>query len=403
MKRLITILLCFSLLLCFAGCNKNEPEQTEPAVTTVPTAAATAPTEQTSAAATVPEYQPPLSVVSMPLVKEVTTAEDGTQLCTYTYQNVFPMLQDPEVANSVTLNLLNKIDASRSEAESIAAAAKAAYVPGNSWTPYYCSMYYNPMRIDQGVLSLFGNQISYQGSAHPSYLCVSATYDLVTGKELTFKDILAADYSAADLCQLIVDTMASQADILYPDYATIIRDRFSGEYDYSENWYFSTEGLCLYFSPYDVAPYSAGIVTAQIPYDQLGAYLKDAYFPAERGSYRGSVDIMEFDPKSTEQFKQFAELILDRQGKTGLLYTDGRVFDVRIEIGQMTGASTDAFVPTATVFAAESITAGDAIMLQNSPLKNNTALRLTYNNGSETTEAFLRTKGDDGPFVLIEG
>lgn len=385
MRKTLSVLLSICLVLTLAACNKGpaEPTETVPTGTTAATTPSTAPA-QTEPTVNAPAYQPPMSAISMPLVEETLEAEDGTLLFTYTYQNVFPVLQDPDVANSVSLELLNKIDASRSLAEQIKSAAKNDYPNANHWSSYFVSIFYNPMRIDQGVLSLFGSQVSYQGSAHPNQVAISATYDLVNGKALEFSDILTEDYSAQQLTQLIIDTLSIRADSLYSDYTNVITDRFSGEYTAIESWYLSQTGLCLYFSPYDIAPYSMGTITAEIPYAKLNGILKDDYFPAERGSYSGTETIVPFNDVNLSQFNQFAELIMDRNGQTQLLYTDGQIFDIRLEAG-MYSPMIDSFTPTATVFACESLVAGDAVTIQKS-----STLRLTYSSGSETVSVLIQ-------------
>lgn len=382
MKRFFALFICILLVFSICGCAKEAPEETVPVQTTLP--AETQPTETTvqTTAPAISLYMAPMSAISMPLVEETETAEDGTLLFTYTYQNVFPVFQDPDIAKGVSLDLLNRIDATRASAESIRSAAIADY-SGSNWNPYFYSVYYNPMRIDQGILSLFGNRVSYQGSAHPTYVSISATYDLVTGNVLEFKDILTQDYSADQLCGLICDALASNTQ-LYDDYAAVVNDRFSGNSVSTENWYLSTNGLCIYFSPYDIAPYAAGTITAEIPYSQLNGILRDEFFPAERGNSGGSITQIPFQQAQLDQFQQFTEVILDREADAYLLYTDGQLFDVTLETGTYF-EKYDSFTPLTTVFACEALSMNDAIMVQTDEV-----LRLTYQSGGTTVSTILK-------------
>lgn len=390
MKRFFALFLALCLMFCFTACNKAPAEDTTaPTETTAATTLATTAYVETSPSSGGTEYQAEFNVLSMPLVIEETYAEDGTLLFTYTYQNVFPVMSNADVAEAVSLDLLNKIDASVSLADSVKTAAENDFPLSSNWTPYYCSVYYNTMRLEGHVLSLFGSQISYQGGAHPSRQCVSATYDLLTGEELYFPDVL---YTTESISQLIIDALAPQADSLYDDYETTIMNRFSGEYVYTEDWYFSENGLCIFFSPYDIAPYAAGTVVAEIPYESLDGILMPEYFPADRGSFSGSLDVTFFKEADLSQYTQFAEVVLDRSGDQYLLYTDGRVYDVRIEEGSYYGST---FVPGATVFAAESI-AREGIMVQTVTSDVTKNLRVSYNNGSETVSFFLLQGGGAG-------
>ena len=382
MKRIFALFICLIIVFSISACGWKAPEETTPPQTTLPA--------QTQATENIPEttapvislYTAPMSAISMPLVEETETAEDGTELFTYTYQNVFPMMQDPDIAKTVSLDLLNRIDATRASAEEIRSAAIADYRSSN-WNPYFYAVYYNPMRIDQGILSLFGNRVSYQGSAHPSYVSISATYDLVTGKALEFSNVLTEDYSAEQLSQLICDALADNSQ-LYDDYETVVKDRFSGDSNSSENWYLSTQGLCIYFSPYDIAPYAAGTITATIPYSQLNGILRDEFFPAERGNSGGSIIQAPFQTAQLDQFQQFTEVILDRNAEVYLLYTDGQLFDVTLETGTYS-EKYDSFTPLSTVFACEALSMNDAIMVQSDDV-----LRLTYQSGDSTVSTILK-------------
>ena len=100
-----------------------------------------------------------------------------------------------------------------------------------------------------------------------------------------------------------------------------------------------------------------------IPYDALGGLLKDAYFPAETVSFAGTPKVMEFSAANTENVGNFAELILDTTGKEYLLYAEGTLLNVRIETGTWSEGSKE-FTSTATVFAASSISKGDAVLIQ---------------------------------------
>ena len=163
---------------------------------------------------------------------------------------------------------------------------------------------------------------------------------------------------------LIVNGLAQyEADeVLFPDYAQLIADMFSTNRPV-ENWYFAPDGLCFFFNPYEIAPYSAGLIVSKVPYDTLSGLLKDAYFPAEAVSFAGTPKVVDFNQANTEEINNFAELILDTDGKEVLLYAEGTLLNVRIETGTWSEGSKE-FTSTATVFAASSISKGDAVLIQ---------------------------------------
>jgi len=400
MKPILCLFLTLIMILSLCACRttmEETPASTES--TTVPPAA-----EPTAPAQTqpTPTYSIPFSAVSMPLVREILYAEDGAEIFRYTYQNIFPTFQDPDVATDISVNLLNRMDAINASAEALKVTAEAAYKASEntSFFPYRSAVYYNPMRIDRDVLSFFGSETSYEGGAHPSGPSISASYDLVTGRYLSFGDIVVEGFDDDTLCGLIVDALSKQKDTLYlyDDYADIVFQRYDGRQEYSESWFFSPDGLCFYFSPYDIAPYASGTVVAEIPYALLPGILKDDYFPTERVSYSGEMEIEFFAPEKMDGFQQIAEAILDPNGQYLLLYTQGRVYDIFIDTGYMEWG--DEYVAEATVFAAETMGAEDAVMLQANIAESENVLRVRYHNGEETVSCLISIDPADGSAIF---
>lgn len=379
MKRIkvISIILCAALALTLTGCT-GKPE---------PTTASTQPTTQgttleTTTETTVPNYtdpsvtyHAPMTAVSLPVVTNSSKASDGTTLFTYTYQNMTLFLQEAAVADEIYLDFLNRLDASNTAAQSLQAAAASAYSGQDGWEPYSFSLLYRPVRFDEMVLSLFGTESVFEGYDRNNTASISITYDLLTGNALGIRDILVPDYSADTLVNLIVAGLAEyeKQELLFPDHAQLVSDMFFTNRPV-ENWYFAQDGLCFFFNPYEIAPYSSGTVVSKIPYDALGGLLKDSYFPTEAVSFTGSPKIVEFDAANTEDIRNFAELIVDTNGKKYLLYTDGTLLNVRIEAATLYEGG-GALLTNGTVFAATAISNGDAVMIQCDDLSD---LLLTY-------------------------
>lgn len=386
MKKALAILLCTSLLL--AGCNKQQ--DTNPS--TEPQASAT--TESETVPVTQPDTEPsssyaaPLNAISMPIVLENTYGEDGKVIFTYAYQKVHMTHQEPAIAKSVVLDLMNRIDKTASGANQICEAAKANYNGEENWNPYLSKVMYRVERIDSGVLSLLGTNVSYTGGNHPNFSNSAATFDLAKGTALSFPDIVSAEFSAPQMIQLITDALSGEEN-LYDDYAKTVEANFSNGLESIKNWYFSVKGLCFYFAPYEIAPYAAGTVVAEVPYEKLIGVIRDEYFPSERPDGYGDHVYAPFSETDLSQFNRFTELITAKEAPQYLLYTDGLLYDIRIESGSYYESNGEVqFAPEATVFAASHLTTSDAIMIQ-----TNHILRLTYSNGDETVTAYLGEKG----------
>lgn len=391
MKRILHVLLCVCFVLSCTACTPVAPDQTGNTLSTSDVTTLTTSKDPTQTQHVVPpsSYQAPMTALSVPILSEESRSDDGTLLFTYSYQDFSLILQDPHVAEEIMLDFLNRVDFNNSAAKEVYEAAQTAYTGQSDWTPYFYSELYSPVRLDQSILSLYGSESFYDGSPRSTSVNLSVTYDLLTGKVIEeITEILTPDYSAETLCQLIIDALSEHANngILFADYEYIISDMFATNTPV-ETWYLSENGLCFYFNPYEIAPYSAGTVVAKVPYESLNGLLKDPYFPAEQADLYGTVIV---EPLAdTADFTQIAEVVLDDDAEQYLIYTDGTLFDLRLEIGTMAEGSETA-TQDMTVFAAAALSTEDALVVQCTS-ETLAALRLTYQSGGITETQDIST------------
>ena len=401
MKRTLSLILALCFCLTLAACG-SDPEPTtvpttEPAnqPTTQPTAA---PTEPDNSEPTTGEvvYDLPMTAISMTQQKEVTNGKDGNPVFEYTYQNIRVVLPDGDMALDVTLDILNRIDATRPAANDLMNDAVSA----NPQYPYSFSIIYEPQRLDSGVLSLFGRQSIYSGGSvfHAGH---GMTYDLATGNALTLADVLENRVTADVICPLVIEAIRSLPEeyYIFDDFETTVEDRFAVDFRADAGWHLSDDGLCFTFLPYEVAPNSTGFVHALIPYEKLNGILKDAYFPAERVTPDGQLEVSPF-AEDSDAFDQFAELNLYRIGGTYLLHSTGLIYDMVIETGYWDMDGT-IFTPEATVFDAGSMVPSDAIKVQTDIPDTLPHLRITYTGAEGTVTVYLSASGEDGTPLLL--
>lgn len=380
MKNFTIILLSICLLLSAAGCSKIPPVPSTNPVETIPTTQ-NVETTTPSEPLVVPDL--PLLAFTAPIQSHPYHAEDGTLLLNYSYQDFSLILEDPQVADAIVIDLLNRVDFEDASVKRVVTDAQAAYDIGEEWTPFTFSTFYSPVHFDQGILSLLGSQWLNSGSPRASVSNVSVTYDLLSGRQLSLRDILVENFSADALSQLITASLRelSEQGMLFSDYAYVISDMFSTNRPV-ESWYLSESGLCFYFAPYEIAPYSSGTITAEIPYTALTGLLKEAYFPAETFAFTGTPYVLRFQEADLDAFAQFAELMIDKDGQQYLLYTDGCLTDLRIQLGYR--LDDGSFIEEATLFTAPAISAGKGIVIH-ANADTVQKLRIAYNVGSETT------------------
>ena len=392
MRKVLLLLLALCMLVSLFGCRapSNNSTNDTGASTTTP---------NTPSTPSIPQAD--LISVAVPVITETTKADDGTTLFSYTYQNIHLTMPEADIADKIIVDFLNRIDKTRSAAESLSNAAKAAYVPGKNWNPYQYQITYSPTRIDYNVLSMFGSNTSYNGASHPEAINVSVNYDLVSGNVLTLGNILTETATVDALYACVIDSLRTQEKdkFLYIGYEDAVKSRFSIHFSDDTAWYFSQNGLCFYFSPYEIAPYSSGVVIAEVPYSKLSGILNDAYFPPEREAHEGVVSLFPATEENLEKFTQFSELILDEKADSFLLYTDTAVYDVVIETATYSSIKSE-YEPQHTVFACGSLTPGDAIHIQAATSADSDILILTYRSGTSVFSSHI-FKDPNGNLQLI--
>lgn len=360
MKTIITLVLCISIIT-LAACVKapNEGDAVAPTTTTTQPD----PSGEISDNPPIGVYDSTMSAVSLPLITEVTYSEDKKPIAYYTHQDVLLSLPDADVAGKITLELLNRIDQTRPAAEKMMKTAKSDYEGQSNWYPYSYAITYQPMRLDQNVLSLFGTEASFDGSPRSLHNAISANYDLTTGEALSLRTIFHEENFADTICDLIINGLTGyEKDTLFSDYRSIIRGKFSTNVPV-DSWYFSDDGLCFYFAPYEIAPFSAGVVISQISYEALGGLLRDEYFPTEELNYAGSILIQAVPAGDTallSQFSQFAEVSIEPGTQKLLIYTDGSVSNPRLILS----TEPDSGVSEATVLSLAGLGPKDGILVE---------------------------------------
>lgn len=380
MKKLLIMLLALSMLLSLCACTEGGSETTTQSTTQAPE-----PTTEETLSVSSPE-QLPMAAISLPAVTESTEAEDGTALFRYTYQSMSLVLPDQEVADAIIIDYLSRLDTAALAAQSLAQSAKSSYT-GSSWTPYFNDVLYSPTRIDHNVLSLYGENVSWSGASHPTRTCITANYDMVTGDRLTLGSILYDATALEALCDLVVqqlDAIAEEKN-LTSKYGLTVKNLLTADESHYEAWYFTGTGLTFCFSPYELAPYASGVITAEVPYDKLTGVIDDAYFPVEQDAAMGTLKAELMTEENVDSFSQIAEIILDTEGQMILLYTEDSVLDVKLEIMNSNGTY---FTKNYTIFAAPYLTPGDAIMLQSS-FSEDAVIRIEYYSNDQKFSGYL--------------
>ncbi len=393
---LLTAALIFVVVWFSGQRNVNPPK---PNISSSPTTSSSGTYDPTDTSKPVIQISTPMVSISLPIIVETDTADDGTVIFKRTFQDVVLSIPDADITKTVTLDLLRRMDANSATLSSLQQSAFADYSGQTPWMPYYYKILYSPMRMDQTVLSLYGVEDVF-GNMQAGQNGISVTYNLATGSAMTLAGVLTEESTAADtLLAALLAALESEKEeyMLFDDYAQIVSSRFQTQLQQESGWYLSGEGLCFFFSPYDIAPNAAGTVVATVPYTELNGVLQNIYFPAEQANYEGTLAAMPFDSENLDGFTHFSELITNPDAPRYLLHTEGVLYDLTVEQGQWIAGVR--FQKDATVYSANLLAPESAFVLRAILPESQSSLRISYHN-SGNDYCFYLTVDSTGNMVF---
>jgi hypothetical protein len=241
MKKILLTALCLCILCCGCAPHKPSPEAV-------------------------------LLTVSTETVNQKAHAEDGTLLLERSYPRF--SVQGSHAAD-INRDLQNRIANWITVSDDLERYAQSEYTEGENWTTWFAKLDGHTKRLDARVFSLYFEYSEFTGGNHPNLATYCITYDCVSGKALELSDLL--DHSPVVLTGLVNAALSSQAENLYDDYEALVGKTFSAG---TMEWSLSDDGLCFHFAPYAIAPYSSGIISATVTYEQLSGIILPEYLPA---------------------------------------------------------------------------------------------------------------------------
>ncbi|KEK25147.1 DUF3298 and DUF4163 domain-containing protein [Bacillus gaemokensis] len=138
--------------------------------------------------------------------------------------------------------------------------------------PYVTNVDYKVTLQKYPLLSLYVNYYQYTGGAHGLYTWKANTFDLKEKKLLSLNDLFQKDSTYKDIIRTeIVRQIKQNESIYFPDAAEKVMSTKKF------NYYLEPDHLVVYFSLYEIAPYSSGIPQFRIPYTLLRESLKPNY------------------------------------------------------------------------------------------------------------------------------
>lgn len=131
-----------------------------------------------------------------------------------------------------------------------------------------------------GVINATANYFVDMGGAHPHQWSQWLNFDFVTGRILEKDEVFHLEASA-DIEAMLLDKLIRMQAEEHPDtQVNSLEDlQNMGFLQHTnmfipDNFLLSKRGLLFLFNRYDIAPYSAGEIVIEVPYEEIGHYLK---------------------------------------------------------------------------------------------------------------------------------
>ena len=227
--------------------------------------------------------------------------------------------------------ILNDIDQAYKSDSSNLYDYAVEFVELNGTDYFYSHSNYQQLGIarhDSTVVSLISLSSLYSGGSHPNSVQIAYNLDIGNQRLLRLEDVIAED-SADELAQLVLakvnETFAPLGEgALFSDYADWI-DTSMIYGNMTPYWYLNDQGLVIFYNQYELGPYAAGIIKAELPYETLSGILLEDYFPAEPDGTPGDL-VLRGD---WEGYRRIP-ITIEPEGETLLIGVEGRVHQVQL-------------------------------------------------------------------------
>lgn len=196
---------------------------------------------------------------------------------------------------------------------------------------YYCAP--SVTRCDTRVLSAVFDVSQDIGGIHADSTRTSRSYNADNGSLLTLADIAKNEEQLKTFIKNYVIGLAAGDDykeggvsILFDDFESTINDLV----DAGANWYFSDGGLVFYANPYDIAPYSRGVLLFEIPYSALAEFIDESFMPVEYEGDNGMLLADDGDKLDRSSLNILGTVTVDEDGQSVVLSAEETVYNVKI-------------------------------------------------------------------------
>lgn len=257
---------------------------------------------------------------------------------------------------------------------------------------YYCAP--SVTRCDTRVLSVVFDVSQDVGGIHADSTRTSRSYNADNGSLLTLADIAKNEEQLKTFIKNYVIGLAAGDDykeggvsILFDDFESTISDLV----DAGANWYFSDGGLVFYANPYDIAPYSRGVLTFEIPYSALAEFIDEGFMPVEYQGDNGMLLADDGDKLDRSSLNILGTVTVDEDGQSVVLSAEETVYNVKI------------YTSGRMLWQRNYLTTGEGVEVKSFIPDAQPSIAVSYElaDGTEIVRGIFQS-GDDGSILLVD-
>lgn len=307
MKKTISMLLCCAMLGALCACQHGGDYEKRTYV---------------------PQFD---MTVSYGFEDEELKSDDGTTYYRQSLGTATVSSKDERAAERINYSLAELYVKFRADAEYTRRVAEDQPDGEQIALSYYCAP--SVTRCDTRVLSAVFDVSQDIGGIHADSTRTSRSYNADNGSLLTLADIAKNEEQLKTFIKNYVIGLAAGDDykeggvsILFDDFESTINDLV----DAGANWYFSDGGLVFYANPYDIAPYSRGVLLFEIPYSALEEFIDEGFMPVEYEGENGMLLADDGDKLDRSSLNILGTVTVDEDGQSVVLSAEETVYNVKI-------------------------------------------------------------------------
>lgn len=292
MKRLLSVLLALSLVLSLTACGGKGSGGAPSGTATAPSQTAPEGNAGSDSNDSQPEPVDPPETAPAVTRLQVMKGKGGcgewdenyNTLCYASWEDMKLIDDHPELEASLNdLNTEQSVGAYSFVQEWLPYAEEVMQEDPDYFGGFTLSSKYTVQRADSLLLSIREDFGSYTGGVHANYGVMGWNFDTATGAQLGLEDVLTdtdglADILAKKIREKYTFEPFESLDLMLRDYAP-------------ENytWTLGYQGITFYFSPYEIASFAAGLLTATIWFDEMPELFREEYTVTPEGGYAAAL------------------------------------------------------------------------------------------------------------------